>query len=422
MHSWRDDLNLLRVPGVGMLFAGRTVNMLGLAFAPVALAFGILDLPGGNARLLSVVMASEAIPLVVFLLVGGALSDRLRRERVLVASQLLATLAHAVLAALIAFGVTDPWALGGAAALSGIGGAMGYPAMTGMIPQILPADRLQDGNALLAFGVSIARIVGVVAAGAVTVALGGAGGLAVSAAMYAVTAVIASLLHPPAPAAGHGGTSLFADMRAGWKEFTAHEWLWVVVAQWSLLIMCFNAAHEVLGPVVSTDHYGGVRAWSLVLAGEAVGELAGVLVALRWRPRHPILAPVIATAVALPVPFLLLGLGAPLPAVILAAVPMGLALMLFDVLWTTTMQREVPHDALSRVSSYDAMGSFLLGPVGLLIAGPAVAQFGSRGPMLVCGLLLLVIAAAALLSRDVRQLEWTSEEPAAALVPERPDT
>lgn len=412
MHSWRDELNLLRVPGVGLLFAGRTVNMLGLAFAPVALAFGILDLPAGNAGLLSVVMAAEAIPLIVFMLVGGALSDRLPRERVLMVSQLLASVAYAALATLIGLGVADPWVLGAAAVLSGIGGAMGYPALTGMIPQIVPEDRLQDGNALLSFGVSIARIVGVVAAGAVTVAVGGAGGLAVSSAMYAGTAVIAWRLRPRRTATREESSSLLADMRAGWKEFTAHEWLWVVVAQWSLLIMCFNAAHEVLGPVIAKESYGGAQAWSRVLAGEAVGELVGVLVALRWHPRHPILAPVIATTVALPVPFVLLGLGAPLPAVMVAALPMGVAFMLFDVLWTTTMQREVPHDALSRVSSYDAMGSFLLGPVGLLIAGPAVQHFGSRLPMLVCGLLLVVIAAAALVSRDVRRLQWTPLEPA----------
>lgn len=104
MNSWRKDLSLLREPGVGLLFAGRTLNTLGMSFAPVALSFGILGLPGGSASLLSIVLAAESIPLVLFLLVGGALADRLPRQRVIMASQVLASVSYTALASLIALG------------------------------------------------------------------------------------------------------------------------------------------------------------------------------------------------------------------------------------------------------------------------------------------------------------------------------
>lgn len=195
-RSWRDDLSLLREPGVALLFTGRTMNTFGIAFAPVALSFGILGLPGGNASMLSIVLAAEAIPLVLFLLVGGALADRLPRRHVIMASQLLATLAYGALAMLIGLGVSDVRLLAAAAVASGVGAAMGFPAFTGLIPQIIPPDRLQAGNALLAFGPAVARIVGVVASGAVTAIVGGAGGLAVSAVMFLLTALTAATLVP----------------------------------------------------------------------------------------------------------------------------------------------------------------------------------------------------------------------------------
>jgi len=408
VNSWRKDLSLLREPGVGLLFAGRTLNTLGMSFAPVALSFGILGLPGGSASLLSIVLAAESIPLVLFLLVGGALADRLPRQRVIMASQVLASVSYTALASLIALGVANAYALCAAAVLSGVGAAMGFPAFTGLIPQIVAPDRLQTGNALLSFGAAVARIAGVVAGGVVTAVTGGAGGLGVSALMYALTAATAVRLHPRYNTGARDVVpGLVSDMKEGWREFVNREWLWVVVAAWSLLNMCFNAAHAVLGPVIAKERLGGAEPWSWVLAAESFGEVIAVFVAMRWRPRHPLLKPLIITMIAMPAPFTMLGLSAPLWAIIVASAPMGLAFMVFDVMWTTTMQREVPPEALSRVSSFDAMGSFMLGPVGLLIAGPLAAHVGAAPATFGCGVLMFLIAGVALFSRDVRTLEWS---------------
>ena len=73
-----------------VLLAARTISMLGMAFAPVALAFGILALPGADAGTLSLVLAAQTIPLVLFMLVGGVVADRYPRSLVLVWGQLLA--------------------------------------------------------------------------------------------------------------------------------------------------------------------------------------------------------------------------------------------------------------------------------------------------------------------------------------------
>lgn len=387
--------------------------MFGMAFAPVALAFGILHLPHGNAKLLSIVLAAESIPLVIFLLVGGVIADRFPRQKVLLLSQTTAALSYGALALLIGNHVDNTVALCGAAIVSGISGALGWPAASGLIPQVVPEDKLQQGNALLSFGASMARIVGVVAGGAVTAAVGGAWALGVSALCYLACGLCAAAIKPRPLVRTEGEElpkgSMFGDLRDGWGEFTKHEWLWVVVLQWSFLILFFNATHAVIGPVVADEHLGGAKPWSWILTAEAVGDILGVLLAMRWRPRYPILAGVAATAITVWAPFLLLGLGTPVWSVVVAMVPMGMAFSLFNVLWPTTMQREVPAEALSRVSSYDAMGSMMFGPIGLLLAGPAAAIWGSRPAMLICAVGLFIVGVAALASRDVRTLTWREE-------------
>lgn len=402
MHAYRDDLTLLRDRRLSLLLGARTVSMLASSFAPVALAFGILDLPGATPRTLSTVLAAEAVPLVLFLLAGGVVADRYPRHRVLMAGELCSSAAFTLLAAMLLSGGAPVPALCAAAALSGIAMAVVWPALTGIIPDVVPADRLQSANALIGLGSNAARVTGLVASGAVVVFVGAGWALAASAVMFAVAGTLVGLLRLEHSHLA-GGTSVVKDLKDGWREFSSRSWLWVVVVQFSVMVMALQAAHGVLGPVVAKQELGGAPAWSAVLAGEALGMIVGVLVAVRLRPRRPIL---VATLFTFPVtlPYVLLGLSAPLWAVVAAAFAMGVSLDIFGVLWQTTLQREVPAEALSRVSSYDALGSLMLGPVGLLIAGPAAVSFGPHAALLGCAVIMTLTTALALLSRGVRTM------------------
>ncbi|GAA4234177.1 MFS family permease [Streptosporangium album] len=410
MQSYRRDLDMLRDRRFALLLAARTISMLGSSFAPVALAFGVLGLPGSTATTLSVVLAAEAVPMVAFMLVGGVIADRLPRHRVMMAGETLNAVAFACLAAMLLTGWTPLPALVTAAAATGIAMAVFFPALTGIIPDVVPADRLQTANAVLGLGANSARVAGLVLSGATVVLLGGGWALAVSALMFAVAAVlIAALRLAPAERDASASHSVIADLRGGWREFVSRQWLWVVVAQFSVLVMAIQAAHGVLGPLVAKEHLGGAPAWSAVLAGEAVGMIGGVFIALRLRPRRPILVGTVLT-VPTALPYLLLGLGAPLWTVVVGAVVMGVCFDIFGVLWNTTMQREIPPESLSRVSSYDALGSLMFGPVGLLVAGPLAITIGPRAALLGCAAVVVLASLAALFSPGVRGLR--APEPA----------
>ncbi|MFC7481849.1 hypothetical protein ACFQX7_19890 [Luedemannella flava] len=199
--------------------------------------------------------------------------------------------------------------------------------------------------------------------------------------------------------------SMLRDLREGWQEFRSRTWLWVPVVQFSFVVMVLQGVWSVIGPVVANERLGGPKGWSWVLGAEAVGMLVGVLIAIRVRPRRPVRL-VVLMALPLALVPLALGVGAPLLVAAVVAFFAGVALDTLTVVWDTTLQREIPQAALSRVSSYDALGSLMLGPLGMLIAGPAVAFVGASASMLGSAVVIAVASVAALFSKGVRDLSW----------------
>ncbi|WP_117213250.1 MFS transporter [Allorhizocola rhizosphaerae] len=409
MKSFRRDLALLRERRFALLLTARTIVFLGGAFTPVALAFGVLDLPGATAKTLSVVLAAEAIPMVLFLLAGGVIADRFPRNRVIMLADLLVAFSLTAIATMMFTGWTPLPALAAACVLLGTASAVAFPAMTGIIPEVVPADKLQPANALIGFAGNTARIFGIVAAGALVALVGGAWALLIGGVLYACGALTIGSLGGTF-GTGSRGHSVLADLRQGWREFASREWLWVVVLQFSVLVMAFQAAHGVLGPVVAQQELGGAAAWSAVLAGFSVGTLVGVVFSMRIRPKRPILVATF-TTIPMSAPYLLIGVGAPLWMVVAGAVVQGICFDIFGVLWQTTMQREIPAESLSRVSSYDALGSLMFGPIGLMLAGPVAIAVGPKPALVVASAIIAFTGLAALLSPGVRNLRAREVEP-----------
>ena len=164
-----------------------------------------------------------------------------------------------------------------------------------------------------------------------------------------------------------------------------------------------QGTQNVLGPVVAKEHFGGATAWGLLITAGGVGLVVGGLIALRIRPRRILLAATLSFMLTIP---FLAGLAGPLPfgALIALAVLAGIGGENFGVLWDTAMQQEIPQEKLSRVYSYDALGSFALIPLGLAVAGPVADAIGTRETILAAAAVSLTATLAVLLVRDVRTL------------------
>ncbi|MEW2048689.1 MFS transporter [Streptomyces sp. NPDC005476] len=389
-----------------LLGSARMISVLGNGFARVALAFAVLALPGAGPGRLSLVVACQAVPQLVLVLVGGVIADRMSRSRLMVVADVLGAGAYAGMAAMVLTGHAPLVGMCVLAVAAGTATALFAPAMDGVLPLVVPADRLQRANGLLRVGTNSSMLLGLALSG-VTVALVGAGwALALNAASFVVSAVLTAGLRtaarPPRKSSG------WADLREGWHEFSSRQWLWVVVLQYAIVIAALNANLGVLGPLTAEQHLGGAPAWSLIVAAQALGTIAGAGLAARVRVERPILVAVLATfPAALPVS--LLAVRAPVWLIAVAMFGAGVSSDVFGVLWATTVQRRIPEEVLSRVSSYDWFGSLALAPLGLLAAGPLAAAVGTGHALAGCAALVILATATALLSPQVRTLRDPAE-------------
>lgn len=162
--------------------------------------------------------------------------------------------------------------------------------------------------------------------------------------------------------------SFLGSLSEGWREFSSRTWVWVMVSSFGFYMTLILPAISVIRPVLAYHSSIGPTGWSLVLAAQGVGAVLSGLALLRWRPKNPLT--VANGFMVFESLFLLcLAVESPLPVTLAAAALASAGVMAADALWLSTLQREVPQRALSRVSSYDWLGSVALLPLGMASMG-----------------------------------------------------
>jgi MFS family permease len=400
---WPDALTPLRDSRFAWYFSGRAVSTIGSVMAPVALAFAVLDLTG-SASALGVVVAARTLPQVLFLLVGGAVADRFSRSLVMQVSHILSALTQGIVAVLLLTGTASLWMVIVLEALNGIVSAFTFPAFQGIVPQVVPRSHLQQANALLGFSRNGLAILGPTIGALIVVTAGSGWAIAVDALTWAVAAVCMSRVRVTGSASRGSAddTSMWRDIVEGWSAFTSLTWVWVVVAAASLLNAIQAGAINTLGPVVAQATIGRAH-WGWVLSAEAAGLLLMTFALMWWRLRNPLRTGMLGVAL-MAGPILVLGLDpSVLPLVVLGFLA-GCGIEVFSIGWQTALQEHVPEHLLSRVSSYDALGSLVAVPVGAVVFGPLADKFGTERVLVVSGVVYVVVALSTLLSRSVRDL------------------
>lgn len=402
-----DSLAPMRSAPFRWFFAGRAASLLGGAMAPVALAFAVLDLTG-NASDLGVVLAARSIPMVALLLIGGVVADRLSRSLVLLVSHVGAAATQGAVAVLLLTDTAELWMLVGLEFANGTLVAFTFPALQGAIPHIAERRHLQQANAMLAFARNATLIVGPSVAGLLVVTVGSGWAIGYDALSFAVAAYCMARLRLPALERSEP-TSMLHDLRVGWTEFVSRTWVWVVVAAFGVLNLIHAGVWFTLGPTIARDTIGEGQ-WGLVLSAEAVGFFVMSLVLLRVSLRYPLRAGMIGVT-ALGLPMALLGLEPHVIALVASAFLAGAGGEVFGIGWQTALQEHVPGEVLSRVASYDALGSMAAVPIGQILAGPLAALWGTREVVVAAAIVYIGLGLATLLSGSVRNLERAVDEP-----------
>ena len=407
MTSAADPRPRLRRPSwasrnYSLLTAAAFVTSLGSHGALIAAAFAVLE-AGGDGGDVGLVAAARTLPLVLFLLIGGAIADRLPRHRVMVAANALNCLSQAAFATLVLTGEPRLWQMMLLTALGGTGQAFFSPAAEGMLMSSVQGEQVGRAFAVFRMAMQGAGVGGAALGGAMVAVIGPGWVLAADAAAFAVAGSLRAFLDVGhIPPRGQGG-GLLADLREGWREFSGRPWLWGIVLQFSIANAVVGAADAVYGPLVARDHLGGAGPWGLALGFFGAGTVAGALLMTRWRPRRLLF---VGTLCVFPLALPSAALAVPVPVSVLCTVMFltGVTLEVFGVSWMTALHQEIPEDKLSRVSAYDWFGSVALVPLAMALAGPSESFFGRTASLWGCAVLVVVVTAAVLCVPDVRDL------------------
>ena len=372
-------LGVLEEREFSILWLGQATSALGSSLVPVALAFAVIDLTG-SASALGLVLSAAFVSRVVLLLVGGVVADRLPRQSVMLGADLLRAVSQGLAAALLITGHARLWELVVLIALFGAGDAFFAPASTGLVPETVRAERLQQANALMSLSRSVALVAGPTIAGLLVTAVGPGWVFAIDAATFAVSSASLACLRLPRSASEAPRATVLVELRDGWREVRSRTWVWATVVRFSLSNLAI-APLFVLGPFVAEESLGGATAWGLIGTAGGIGAVLGDAAALRLRPRRPLLIGGLAASLWALEPAVL---ARPFPtAVIAVAAALGFGGSGFsNALWFTALQERIPRQALSRVSSFDWLGSIAFQPAGFALAGPFASAIGVSATLL----------------------------------------
>ncbi|AOP48415.1 MFS transporter [Streptomyces lydicus] len=393
-----------------LLLTGATVIAnLGSSGALIATAFAVLA-SGGSATDVGLVAAARTVPLVLFLLIGGAVADRLPRHHVMVAANALSCVSQGLFALLVLGGEPRLWQMAVLAALGGTGQAFFAPASEGMVLASVSGEHAGRAFAVFRMGMNGANIGGAALGGALVAAVGPGWVLAVDAASFAVAGALRAFLDVSgAPVRTRGG-GLLHDLRDGWQEVASRPWLWAIVLQFSLVNAVISAAEAVYGPLVAEEHLGGPGPWGLALAAFGAGTAGGALLMTRLKPRRLLLT---GTLCVFPLALPSAALAVPLPAAGLTPLMFGtgIAVEVFAVTWMMALHQEIPEEKFSRVSSYDWLGSLAMVPVATALAGPLQDLIGRTTALWCCAAVVVLLTAAVLCVPEVRHLTRRAPAP-----------
>ncbi|MFF3653160.1 MFS transporter [Streptomyces sp. NPDC002181] len=374
------------------LFAGQAISMAGTAIAPVALALGIME-QSGSPSTLSALLIAQTVPTLALLLLGGVWADRLPRRRIVVTCHLVSAAAQAGTGYMLISGKFD---LYGAVLLQvafGMARGFYFPASTGMTQETVEEHQLQSAVAYMSMTRSLSRSLGPLVAGGLLLTVGGGWALVFDAFSYVAAAVLLGRMRTgftrTVPA-----NSVWRDFVDGFDSVRSRGWIWQTIVLFCAANV-LQASLQVLGPSTLGQDHHGVMAWSAIVAAMGAGAVVGDVAATRWRPARPMIAVRVLSLLFVPLPLLIV-LDPPVWVLVAAAALGGTASTLADTVWLATLQVNLDKDVISRVSSYDWMGSQVLRPVGLAAAGLFAAD--SASPMLVALAAVLFLCATASLA------------------------
>jgi DHA3 family tetracycline resistance protein-like MFS transporter len=405
-----------------LLWSGQTISRLGDSLYRIALAWWVLE-ETGSATAMGTVLVLSQIPMLLFLLIGGVVVDRFPRIRIMLIADILSGLVISLVAILSWLGMLEVWHIYIASVIFGLVEAFFFPAYQAVVPQITPPEHLQSANSLNGLSQRVMGIIGP-ALGAGLVA---AGGTAVTFGLDAISFFISAgcvfiILRSRADGTGGQAAStgteapvisirasirqLGHDLGAGLHAVTSVPWIWITIMVFGFLNIMEASPRAVALPfLIKNDLGADVRLLGTFGSAASLGFVVGMLWLGQYRRLHHRGWMGYLSTVMMGVVLLLFGMQLPVPILIAGMFAGGLCTSVFALIWTHTLQEMVPGELLGRVYSIDALGSFVLLPVGYALAGWATDLLNAPAVFLIGGCGTIIMALIPLLHPAIRNLD-----------------
>lgn len=393
-----------------LLIAAVSLSIFAEGMWAVVMALQVIELSGDPAAL-SLVAACMGAGLVAFVLVGGLAADRLPQRGIIIAVEIVNTVAVSAVAVLGIVGELRIWHMAVAAATLGVAAAFFFPAYSALLPRILPANQLLAANGVEGVVRPVfQRAAGPAVAGLVVGATMPSAGAVVVAALFALGLTLLVATRPQltdGPAAQRvSQTKLLQDLREGWAFVVRTPWLLWTLLFASMFVLVVLGPIEVLLPFVVADRFThGAQTYGFILAFFGMGSAAGALaVSSRRLPRRYLTVMMTMWGLG-SVPLVIVGVTSSFPLMAAATFVVGVTDGAGMVIWGTLLQRRVPAAMLGRVSSLDFFVSLAFMPVSFAIAGPLSKIVPMEAIFLAAGLLPVLLAAVAVTAARMRRDE-----------------
>ena len=396
-------------PYIKRFYFARFISNFGNGMSPIALAFGILNLPNGDANMLGLVLGSTTVAMLIMSPFGGVLADKFGRVKAVAFADLMASTGLFVQVAFFATGEVPLIVLLLVNINFGLMWGIFWPAMSGVLPALVPDEHLQGTNSVNNFFSNGAIILGAAVGGIIVAGWGPTWALAIDAATFTIGGIVLLTFRHVSPASAQTENTMLDDLVHGWKIFISFRWIVIGVFGFSFIILAWAAGENILGPLIALKEFNGAKSWSLVLTAEGIGLLLGSIIGLKIKLKYPLRFLLL---ISFSISLYMWSMAKPQSIWFIAfcALLWGITLDLWITIWSTAMAREVPREALSRVSSFDAMGTMLLRPVGLAIAGPLSMAIGISDTLHFFAIFTAVLIVAMLATPVMRNMQISEEK------------
>jgi MFS family permease len=405
-----------------LLWTGQTVSRLGDNLHRIALAWWVLEETGSAAAMATVLVLTQ-VPMLIFLLIGGIVVDRFPRIRIMFLADVISGAIVTFIAVFSWLNILEIWHIYVASLLFGFMGAFFFPAYQSVIPQITPPDMLTSANSLNGLSQRMMGVIGPIL-GASLVAVGGT---TLAFGIDALSFFISALCVYPILRAGLYESSRaekaseiesrpktireaikqgFADLREGWDAIISVPWIWITIVIFGFLNIMEGSPRSVSMPFLIKDDLGAdVAVMGWFGSAFSVGYILSALILGQFKRlrRRGLLGylPILVNGFVL----LMFGLKFPIPALVFGMFVYGFSFNVFGLIWNNTLQEMVPNEKLGRVYSIDALGSFILLPIGFALAGWGTDLVGAPTVFLIGGIGTILMILIGLSHPAIRNLD-----------------